>query len=149
MCLYIFPIILYSIFYKRFSVIVEMVFGALSIIFYAPTYLNILSVYALCRIDDFSWGTKGLINENDTKNNDIKSAWKSIKIIYVAKYLFWNILTGAIFITLSNGYETRFFFTYAFLGLVALFLLIKIVIGVIYLLKESCTKYGVVGEPNK
>ena len=28
--------------------------------FYGPTYLNILNIYSICRIDDISWGTKGL-----------------------------------------------------------------------------------------
>ena len=124
--------------------------GTLSFIFYAPTYLNILSVYALCRIDDFSWGTKGLMNENeDKKNVEVKNAWKTIKIIYVAKFVFWNILMGAIFITLSNGYQTRFFFTYAFLALIALFLIIKIIIGLIYLIKESCKDYGPIGDVDR
>ena len=79
----------------------------------------------------------------------MKNAWKTIKIIYVAKFVFWNVLMGAIFITLSNGYTTRFFFTYVFLGLIGLFLIIKIIIGVIYLIKESCRDYGPVGDVDK
>ena len=79
----------------------------------------------------------------------MKNAWKTIKIIYVAKFVFWNVLMGAIFITLSNGYQTRFFFTYVFLGLIGLFLIIKIIIGFIYLIKESCKDYGPVGELDK
>ena len=140
----------YSILYKRFSNVVEIVMGTLSFIFYAPTYLNILSVYALCRIDDFSWGTKGLMSDSeDKKNNEVKKAWKTIKIIYVAKFVFWNAVMGAIFITLSNGYVTRFFFTYVFLALMGLFLIIKIIIAVVYLAKESCGDYGPVGEMDR
>lgn len=35
-----------------------------------PTYLILLNTYAICRIDDISWGTKGLdadLNSKDAK----------------------------------------------------------------------------------
>jgi chitin synthase len=38
----------------------DVIFGVVSFIYYTPTYLNILNTFALCRIDDISWGTKGL-----------------------------------------------------------------------------------------
>jgi len=53
------PVILYSIIYKKFKLIVEMVFGVFAFLFYNPTYLITLNIYAICRIDDISWGTKG------------------------------------------------------------------------------------------
>ena len=43
-----------------FKKYVEIVTSLLSYLFYAPTYINILMVFAFCRIDDLSWGTKGL-----------------------------------------------------------------------------------------
>jgi chitin synthase len=42
--------------------------GAFSFLFYGPTYLNILNIYSLCRIDDISWGTKGLDAAGSSKN---------------------------------------------------------------------------------
>lgn len=39
---------------------IEMVTSLLSYLFYTPTYVNILQIFAFCRIDDLSWGTKGL-----------------------------------------------------------------------------------------
>ncbi len=53
------PIIIHSIFYKKFQIMVEVVLGVISFLFYNPTYLIILNIYALCRMDDISWGTKG------------------------------------------------------------------------------------------
>ena len=29
-------------------------------VFYIPTYINILQTFAFCRVDDLSWGTKGI-----------------------------------------------------------------------------------------
>ena len=49
---------------------VDVIFSAISFIFYGPTYLNILNIYALCRIDDISWGTKGLDSEVGTKQKE-------------------------------------------------------------------------------
>ena len=58
--LYVVPILVYSILFKTARVLIEIISGAISFIFYQPTYLIILSTYALCRMDDLSWGTKGL-----------------------------------------------------------------------------------------
>lgn len=49
----------------------DVIFGTFSFLFYIPTYLNILNTFALCRIDDISWGTKGLDAE-DNRNNNLK-----------------------------------------------------------------------------
>jgi len=37
-----------------------MLASVLPYLFYTPTYVNILQIFAFCRIDDLSWGTKGL-----------------------------------------------------------------------------------------
>ena len=41
----------------------ECLLSIFSYIYYTPTYINILQVFAFCRIDDMSWGTKGLDSE--------------------------------------------------------------------------------------
>jgi chitin synthase len=51
---------------------VELITSLLSYIFFSPTYINILQIFAFCRIDDLSWGTKGL--DKDEKNSQI-SDW--------------------------------------------------------------------------
>jgi hypothetical protein len=60
MGLYIIPLFSYSLLYQNFRIIPEILAGVTSFIFYQPTYLIVLSTYALCRMDDLSWGTKGL-----------------------------------------------------------------------------------------
>lgn len=39
---------------------VEMITSLLSYLYYSPTYINLLQIFAFARIDDLSWGTKGL-----------------------------------------------------------------------------------------
>jgi chitin synthase len=57
---YIIPILIYCILFKSMKIIIEILAGFIAFIYYVPSYLNILNIYALCRIDDISWGTKGL-----------------------------------------------------------------------------------------
>ena len=56
---------MYVIIFCKGSFLVDVIFSTVSFLFYGPTYLNILNIYSLCRIDDISWGTKGL----DTAGN--------------------------------------------------------------------------------
>jgi chitin synthase len=51
---------IHVLFSFNFRVILEMMGATIHYIFYAPTYLHLLMIYAFCKIDDFSWGTKGL-----------------------------------------------------------------------------------------
>jgi chitin synthase len=46
-----------------------MITSVLSYLFYAPTYINILQIFAFCRIDDLSWGTKGL-DQDDANSTE-------------------------------------------------------------------------------
>ena len=50
--LYVLPIMIYPLIYQRFSFVEDVLFSSFSFLFFIPTYLNILNVYALCRIDD-------------------------------------------------------------------------------------------------
>ncbi len=38
---------------------VDMFWTSPHYIFFSPTYIHLLVIYAFCRIDDLSWGTKG------------------------------------------------------------------------------------------
>ena len=60
MGLYAVPLLIYSLLFFNIKIIFEVLAGAISFAFYSPTYLIILNIYALCRMDDLSWGTKGL-----------------------------------------------------------------------------------------
>jgi chitin synthase len=50
-----------------FSTYWEILTSAFSYFFYAPSYINLFFIYAFCRIDDLSWGTKGLDSEKKSK----------------------------------------------------------------------------------
>ena len=54
--------ILWSFSFKK---AIEMITSVLSYIYYAPTYINFLQMFAFSRIDDLSWGTKGLDNDGN------------------------------------------------------------------------------------
>jgi chitin synthase len=103
MGIYIVPIFFYMIYFGNCHILAEIVLGAFSFIFFTPTYLSLLNIYSLCRIDDISWGTKGL-DTGSTKNANLKDSWKLIKFVHVFKYLFWNIIFASILLTLGSNY---------------------------------------------
>ena len=57
---YIVAVLMYSFSFGTFRYIAETIKCTFSFIFYSPTYFIILTLYALCRMDDITWGTKGL-----------------------------------------------------------------------------------------
>ena len=71
MGVYVIPIMLYVFVFCQGSFLVDIIFSTISFLFYGPTYLNVLNIYALCRIDDISWGTKGL--DSNAVSNEEKS----------------------------------------------------------------------------
>lgn len=106
--------------------------------FYAPSYLNLLNIYALCRIDDISWGTKGLDASVGGKNAKLKDTWKVVKMIDVAKFLIWNIIIGVTLIIFDGYLIIKFFVTLSLLCLFSFVQAFKMFIGLIYLIKYKC-----------
>lgn len=101
--LYFIPLMIYWVFFCKLQYLVDIITGVFSFIFYTPTYLIILPTFAICRIDDITWGTKGLDSGVNTNNQNLSQTWKTIKIIQVSKYVFWNIIVGIILLVLSSN----------------------------------------------
>jgi chitin synthase len=131
MGLYGLPLLLYSICFCNIRVIFEVIAGSLSFAFYTPTYLIILSIYALCRMDDLSWGTKGLDAGSD-KDNSVLEVWKIIKTIHVAKLLFWNVVVAGLLIHFGSNYLIRFYLTFVLMIIIASTMLFKVICGILY-----------------
>lgn len=138
MLFYIFPLALYGIFFMRIKYLWEILSGTISFLFYSPSYLNLLNIYALCRIDDISWGTKGLDASVGGKNANLKDTWKIVKMIDVAKFFFWNIIVGTLFIVFDSFLLIKFFVTLGLLILFTAIQAIKMIIGMCYLVKYKC-----------
>lgn len=130
--IYIVPIIVYILFFGRGHVLCEIIFGGFSFLFYGPTYLNILNIYSLCRIDDISWGTKGLDSGVD-KNASLKDSWKLIKFIHVVKYVAWNVILGSVLLTLGASYTPRFFITITMVVLIGTSMAVKVFLSCFFM----------------
>lgn len=139
--IYLLPILFYNLLYGRFRILWEVVLGFISFLFYSPTYLNILNVYSLCRIDDISWGTKGL-DSSSPSSNSLADSWKLIKMVHVTKYVIWNVILSSALLTLGAGFITRFYVSLVILGIIALSFFIKAVVGICYLLVFKCKTIG-------
>lgn len=134
---YLLPILVYILLFGRFHILWEVLLGFLSFLFYSPTYLNILNVYSLCRIDDISWGTKGLDSASPSSSG-LGESWKLIKMVHVAKYVIWNVILSAVLLTLGAGYKTRFYVTLGLLGVIAVSFSVKATIGIGYMVYYKC-----------
>jgi chitin synthase len=51
-----------------------------------PTYTHCLQIYAFCKVDDVTWGTKGL----SSGNNDGIDGFYLAKISFVGRWLLAN-----------------------------------------------------------
>lgn len=132
---------MYGICFCKFSFACEVLFSVFAFFFYTPTYLILLSTYALCRIDDISWGTKGLDSHKATQKDDkIMETWKVIKFLYVAKLVFWNVVVAAVLLHFGNSFEIRFFITFGIMFILAITLAIKVFLGVFYYCGYFCAK---------
>ena len=59
-------------------------------------------------------------------------------MIDVAKFFFWNILVGTLFIVFDAYLIIKFFVTLSLLMIFILVQIIKIIIGIVYLVKYKC-----------
>ena len=144
--IYIIPISTYIILFGRLHILCEIIMGAFSFLFFGPTYLNILNIYSLCRIDDISWGTKGLDSGSD-KNANLKDSWKLIKFVHVVKYVVWNVILGVVLLTLGASYIPRFFVTIIMVCLIGVSMSVKVVLACVYMLVYWCKYHTKEGKP--
>lgn len=144
--IYVVPISLYTLLFGRLSILCEIIIGGFSFLFYGPTYLNILNIYSLCRIDDISWGTKGL-DSGSNKNANLKDSWKLIKFVHVIKYVSWNVILGVILLTLGASYTPRFFVTIVMVILIGVSMSVKVLLSCLYMLGYWCKYHRGSGQP--
>lgn len=141
--IYAIPLLIYLALFRKIHILWEIVLGAFSFLFYGPTYLNILNIYSICRIDDISWGTKGLVG-NVTGNWQLKNSWKLTKYFHVTKYLLWNVVISAILLSFGSEYTSEFIITIIAVVLMGFSLSIKILLAVIYMVSyklKTCRIY--------
>lgn len=134
-----------------FRIIWEVLISTPSYLFYAPTYLHVLNIYAFCKIDDFSWGTKGL-EKGSSGKAFLQEQNKLKKFRHVSKFLFCNVLVAIIFtIFIVNNQQTtaglngRTIYMLAFSGFLLLVTLFKFLLSIGYLvtfyLANLCVRY--------
>lgn len=106
-----------------------------SYFFYAPSYVNLFLAYAFCRIDDLSWGTKGLDNESKSKEESIRMKFTEEKIRFSLKWLGANTFVSLVLVGLANNYDIQNYIIWIFSAYFAALLLIKTIFVLIYLLR--------------
>lgn len=135
--LYGFITLLFSILFCSFQTIYETFFGMFSYIFYSSTYMTILNVYALCRIDDISWGTKGLNTDTSPREVEMMSKWRSLKLMHVSKFMVYNLGITFILFSCEEALNSLliFYITFFFVGLLLFITIVTFLFAVLYLVK--------------
>lgn len=125
------PAVTYTLFFGKFGILWEVVVGSPAYIFYLPTYVCIMPIYAKCRLDDTSSSSQGMT----LKNQKMKETWKIVKMIDVAKYLIWNMIIAGLLIFAHSIVLVKFFILLFLLFTFTVLSLIKWVPGFVYVIR--------------
>lgn len=68
-----------------------------------PVYVNMLSVFAICKTDDLTWGTRRTSSEQQT--DALTLHFSRLKSIYLLIFLFCNVVFSGLFETLDFHYK--------------------------------------------
>ncbi|CAD8196021.1 unnamed protein product [Paramecium octaurelia] len=80
------------------SIILSVIVNSIHYFYFQPTYTHLFITYAFCRIDDLSWGTKGLTEDNSKNKVYTDKVYK--KYLFVIKWIVLNCLLSGILILL-------------------------------------------------
>ena len=97
--------------------------GLFSLIYLSPTYVNIISIYAISNIDDISWGTRAsnAVNNITQKEKKTKEEYQDYKAWFLVIWSLVNLSVGLAMVEISRNQE------YYLVHIVAFFL--GIIIG--------------------
>ena len=107
--------------------LVDILFSTVDYLFYMPTYVHTLLIYAFCNIDDLSWGTKGL--ESRSLEAD---KYKKYKAKMVGFWLFANMTLGYVLFILNYHAPFKKNFILAMGYFFTILLVTKFVFAVLY-----------------
>lgn len=114
----------------------EVMASSFSYLYYAPAYLHVLTIFAYCRIDDLSWGTKGL---TASETHHLGEAWAAEKHVFVSRFVIANIIMAVVLKTLISDTNIRGWVIFVMTILLAIMLLFKLVVSLGYIFKYLCT----------
>jgi len=115
----------------------EVFSSSLSYLFYAPAYLHVLMIFSYCRIDDLSWGTKGLTSSAEHR---LAERWATEKHIFVSRFVLTNIIFGVILKSLVSDLGSRSVVIFILTLLIGLMLVFKLIFALGYIFKHACAK---------
>lgn len=107
-------------------------FCVIHYLYYMPTYLHIMVVYAFCRIDDLSWGTKGA---HDAEESNKSKEYKDFKVNFVSTWLMVNAILSYIIVVLMSNYDYKSIFLTILITFITALVCMKSFFALIYQLK--------------
>jgi hypothetical protein len=123
------PAICYSIVFGKFAILYETVVGSFAYIFYMPTEFCLMPIYAKCRIDNIYGQGK------NARYQKLKETWQVVKMIEVAKYIFWNVAVGMTLIAMHEILLVKMCLFFVLIFMFIFLTLSKWIPGFIYICK--------------
>lgn len=123
----ILPVLSFACFFRKLGVVWDIIVGVAAFIFYIPTYVAVMPIYARCHLDDLS--SAGNLGK---RNQKLKDSWKIIKMIDVSKYFIWNVIASAVLLLTSQYILVKFFVLLVFFLIFIISQLIRFVPVLIY-----------------
>ena len=71
---------------------IKITLAAFAYVAMLPTYINVLSVYAICQTDDISWGTRG--GAASEAQTNLGKSFSALKTWYMLFYVTCNVVFG-------------------------------------------------------
>ena len=104
-----------------------------SFLFYSPSYIHLFIIYAFCRIDDLSWGTKGL-DANSKDSSKMQNTNLNKKVHFVIKWMLINGIFGFFFASLTMKPLVKSIILMIFAGFLSLIIIIRCIFSITYYL---------------
>ena len=101
-------------------------------LYYMPTYLHIMVVYAFCRIDDLSWGTKGAHTSDPTGKT---KEYKDFKVDFVSTWLMSNAIISYIVIVVTSDPNNQDVFLTVLIFFITMLVSVKAFFAFIYAIR--------------
>ena len=135
-CIYILPLFL-NLRTVKFG---DFLKGIIYIVFMTPTYINIMSIYAVANIHDVSWGSRPVGTQTNTNSNREKrmsESYQNYRSKFLIMWILLNNLAGFVVVVLSRS-DSKFYLM--MIGAVLMTLVgIKFLFSIMYIFSNSCS----------
>lgn len=110
--------------------------GTLACIYFAPTYINIIPIYAISNLHDVTWGSRPTVSDKSLQSQfaqrekNQETMYKNYRSNFLVRWCICNIVVAKVTVDASRNNHTWIIMTMA--GFLALLIFFKLFCAIIY-----------------